>query len=480
MTPKRYIRRVIPFLRRFKHFILAGVVLGVALRLLFVLKWPHVMGDTFVYGDIAKNWLTHGVYGFSHPGGFAAPTLIRLPGYPAFLAACFKIFGIEHYRAVMFVQLAFDLATCFFVADLARRLWNERAGWIAFLAAALCPFTANYVAAPMPETLSLFFTTLVFWCAVMAMDESRHRWAAWAGCGTAIAACILLRPDGGILLAVVCLFLTVSLFRTRTGARSALQAMALVVAISLAPLIPWAVRNWNTFHVFQPLAPRYASDPHEFVPSGYNHWVRTWITEYVSVEDIYWQMPGEAANVNLLPARAFDTVGEKQRTEDLFLRYAENNDLGPSLDHEFEQLARDRVHRYPFRYYVRLPLMRIADMWLRPRTENLPIDSRWWKNMIDDPHDFTWAAAIGALNLAYVGLAVMALLRKPGPRYALLLVLFLLLRSAFLGTLENPEPRYTLECYSVIILLVAVTLARCRSRSESDVKMPDTEIKLTV
>jgi hypothetical protein len=33
--------------------------------------------------------------------------------------------------------------------------------------------------------------------------------------------------------------------------------------------------------------------------------------------------------------------------------------------------------------------------------------------------------------------------------------LFLLLRSLFLGTLENPEPRYTLECYPVVILAAA-------------------------
>jgi len=34
-----------------------------------------------------------------------------------------------------------------------------------------------------------------------------------------------------------------------------------------------------------------------------------------------------------------------------------------------------------------------------------------------------------------------------------------ILRSVFLGTLENPEPRYTLECYPVVIFL-ASTLFR--------------------
>jgi hypothetical protein len=34
-------------------------------------------------------------------------------------------------------------------------------------------------------------------------------------------------------------------------------------------------------------------------------------------------------------------------------------------------------------------------------------------------------------------------------------VFFVLLRSLFLGTLENPEPRYTLECYPVVIVAAA-------------------------
>ena len=36
---------------------------------------------------------------------------------------------------------------------------------------------------------------------------------------------------------------------------------------------------------------------------------------------------------------------------------------------------------------------------------------------------------------------------------------FVLLRSAFLGTLENPEPRYTLECYPAIVVLASSLLA---------------------
>ena len=39
--------------------------------------------------------------------------------------------------------------------------------------------------------------------------------------------------------------------------------------------------------------------------------------------------------------------------------------------------------------------------------------------------------------------------------FGTVMLLFVVLRSAFLGTLPNPEPRYTLECYPVVIVLAA-------------------------
>ena len=96
--------------------------------------------------NIAKNWLRHGIYGLSSPD-VIMPTLSRLPGYPAFLAAVFAIFGMEHYRAVLLVQMLVDLGTCFLIADMARRMFSGRAAKAAFLLAALCPFLANYAAA---------------------------------------------------------------------------------------------------------------------------------------------------------------------------------------------------------------------------------------------------------------------------------------------------------------------------------------------
>jgi hypothetical protein len=49
---------------------------------------------------------------------------------------------------------------------------------------------------------------------------------------------------------------------------------------------------------------------------------------------------------------------------------------------------------------------------------------------------------------------------------------FVLLRSAFLGTLENPEPRYTLECYPVVIVLAALFVSDFRSHLQRPSHIP--------
>ena len=111
--------------------------------------------------------------------------------------------------------------------------------------------------------------------------------------------------------------------------------------------------------------------------------------------------------------------------------------------------------------------MRIADIWLRPRTELLPSDPRWWE-FDDDPTWLTVNVLFGLINLAYVGLAATGLLRSRSIFGVGLLVSFLLLRSLFLGTLENPEPRYTLECYPVVILLASALFSpRIRALPDS-------------
>jgi 4-amino-4-deoxy-L-arabinose transferase-like glycosyltransferase len=458
---------VLQLLRKDPRFFLAAILVGLALRLLFVLHFPAVVDDSRLYADIAINWLQYGMYGITD-SGHVMPTLSRLPGYPAFLAAIFAVFGWSNFRAVLLVQVAFDLATCFVTADLARRVFSERVAKAAFMLAALCPFLANYSAAALTETLEVFFTALALDFAVCGLapikDDGRPGSnLPWWGCGFSIGACILLRPDGGILLATVAGYLLYLLLRALFGKKSSasislvriVRAGTILAISALVPLIPWTLRNLHTLHRFEPLAPRYANDSDEPLMPGFNRWTKTWIAEYVSVQEIYWNVPGDAIDVTRLPRRAFDSEAQRQETAQLFAAYNSDHDVPLELDARFAALAKARIHAAPLRYYVWLPVERIADMWLRPRTELLPSDPRWWE--FNDEHGWLAISIIfGMVNLVYVAAAIVGFLRARIFPAAGLLSFFLLLRSLFLGTLENPEPRYTLECYPVVIVLATV------------------------
>jgi 4-amino-4-deoxy-L-arabinose transferase-like glycosyltransferase len=465
---------MLEFVRRNLRFFILAAGAGLILRLIFLIRFPAVVTDSFVYGDIAKNWLQHGIYGLSGADEIS-PTYIRLPGYPAFLAFIFAIFGMEHYRAVLVTQVFIDMGTCFVCADLARRLLGERSAKGAFVLAALCPFLADYSAAALTETLEIFFTALGLHLAVRAFQERTI--FAWIGCGLSCAAAILLRPDGALLLFAIVLYVVWTAIRQwqRSGnARSVTvyaQGALVVTLLAVAPLAPWAWRNWKVFHRFQPLAPRYANEEDEFVPRGFNRWVKTWIADYTSVEEIYWAVPGSAIEASKLPNRAFDSAQQQAATARLIDDYNNLLHVSPELDGRFDSVASERIRARPVRYYLSLPLIRIADMWLRPRTEMLPCDSRWWE-FNDDPKWSALAVAFGVVSLLYIVCGFTGFVRARKVHLLSFLLLFVIVRSLFLGTLENPEPRYTLEMYPVVIVFAAAALWR---KSPESVQKPSSE-----
>ncbi|HVH89421.1 MAG TPA: glycosyltransferase family 39 protein [Terriglobales bacterium] len=459
---------MLTLIRRNQCFFIAFTALGFLLRFYF-LHWHFTFqGDSLVYGEIAKNWLRHGVYGLSQSGQIT-PVDIRMPGYPAFLAICFRLFGVEHYGAVVRMQLAIDLLTCFLIAAGARQLRSDRAAKIAFALAALCPFTANYTATPLPETLAIFAAAIALFFALRAVQKMRaappwdvaHCFAVgdWilSGLGTALS--IYLRPDGGVLLVSIGLYLLWVAVAQRQS--EYFWSAVLVGVVSLLPLLPWTIRNWRTLHQVQPLAPFYAQLPDEYVALGFNRWSKTWVVDFISVMEVEWNIstegPGERIDLNDIPPRAYDDPLQMRRTQELFAQYNRSPELTPEMDRQFAQLAAERIHTKPIRYYLELPLARVADMWLRPRTEMLNLELDWW-NWQDVPQESLTSLALALVNLFYVVSALLSLKRRmPG---SAVLWLFVLCRSVLLATLANPEPRYTLECFPALLMFAGAGLAR--------------------
>ena len=451
-----------------------ALLAGVLLRLFFILRLPYTAGDTLLYGDIAHNLLVHHVYGLSTvldgATGAPRPTLIRLPGYPLFLAVCFRVFGLDHFVPVLFVQAVVDLGTCCLLSATAWSLFGKRAGITALWLAALCPFTANYAAAPLTETLTLFCIAAAFFCLDRWLQNIDQAQGAWLNrwlllLALVLAYAILLRPEQGLLAAAVLPAMIWSLLRARRsqGVLRAMRPVFAVALLTILPLVPWTIRNWQVFHVFEPLAPRFATDPGESNPFGFQRWYRTWAIDFASTENVYWPYDGTEIQTSDLPARAFDNREQYATTDALLGVYNETSNATPEIDARFNILGQERIRGHAVRYYLMLPFGRLFDMVFRPRTEMLPIPAAWW-HFREHVGSSLFALAFAALNLLFITLAVLTLIRNGLRRWHDPLLWCMIatigMRCVLLLTLDNSEPRYTLEFYPILLILGSATVAR--------------------
>jgi len=471
---------------------------GLGLRLLFVLQFPATSGDTVLYEQMASNWLKHHVYAMDVYGRIT-PVDMRVPGYPAFLAVIYLLTGRVGEQArlgVMLAQIAVDLLGCLVIAQLARIVTSaaendarsERAYTVALWLAVLCPFIANYTAVPLTEVFACLLTALGSSFLAVALQRvakpdfhlrgsrpAGGRGLEYAALGAGLVAGVgtLFRPETPLLLLTAAIVLAILLFRRREFARWFL-ALAAMTGGCLIVLSPWALRNLLTFGEVQFLNPKYSTLPGELVPYGFMAWERTWL---LRVRDCYlvpWKLNEEAINVDDIPRRAFDTPAEKQRVQDILEQYNEDLTLTKEEDDAFGQIARERVRRHRWRIFLWIPVARAAAIWFTPRIELLPISGNVFplaERYDEDPGDQGFTILLFFLNLVYVGLGAWGAVRlwrsSPAVRPVVaFFVLYMLLRTLFLTTLETPEPRYVLECFPALIALGAAAIAGQKAAAE--------------
>ncbi|MGH9871074.1 MAG: glycosyltransferase family 39 protein [Pyrinomonadaceae bacterium] len=296
--------------------------------------------DGRVYDQMARNVLERHVYSHDTEPPFA-PSLIRMPGYPLFLAGVYSLSDNNGKTAARIVQALMDTATCAMIA-LVAFFWEpeesrKRRSSIAALAlAAVCPFTTIYVATILSETPTMFFAAGMCLTATLALKTKNQRKSLWLWLATGLLAgvAVLFRPDSGLFALALGLTLVVATLG-RTGevklnkpreeilyrtARTTYLGAVFSLAFCLV-LVPWAIRNYRVFHLFQPLSPAHAEMPGEFVPRGYLTWVRTWIDDPRYIGSTIWLLDAGPIKPANIPNRAFDSPEEKQRVSDLLEKY---------------------------------------------------------------------------------------------------------------------------------------------------------------
>jgi hypothetical protein len=461
-----------------------AVLVAFGLRLYFIWQFPfYDAGDTPIYQELAHNWLKHGIYGIEMFGHLAAVDM-RVPGYPAFLAAIYSVFG-ESARAVMIAQAGVDVLTCMVVAAmaavLAPKASRPRVALVALWLAAICPFTTNYTAVVLTETLATFLTALALLVLVEAFRDERLGSAPgldpgdmapgmrWLLGGIVVGFGTLVRPEAPLILAGVGVVLVFLWWHPTNWRKLARAGIWMAVGLML-PLLPWAARNWRVLHKVQFLAPRYTELPGEFTPHGFFSWEKTWLWRFRDVFLVSWNLNGAKIYLQDLPSSAFDSPAERARVAELLDQYNETKEMSPELDRQFAEIARERTERHPLRTYVEVPVLRGLTMWFTPRVEMLPLSGKfwpigyWWE---DSPSQYCYSMTLFVMGIAYGWMAIGGAWRCRKDPVAIMLVAFIVIRTAFLTTIETPEPRYVLECFPAVFALGAQLWAK-RSAAPSN------------
>lgn len=215
-----------------RYFVPSVVAFGVLARLLFALLPVEPVSDFAWYHHRASE-LAAG-QGYNRDDG--VPTAYWPVGWPAFLAILYLVAGPAAWVARL-VQVALGAVTLWTTWRIAAHLTgSERAARLALLLLACYPNHAVFGASLASENLLLPL------CGVTALGLlgggplARQSLWRWATIGLGLGLIALVKPQG-VLLLLPLLLRPVGPWRPR------LARLAVISAVGMATLTPWAVRN---------------------------------------------------------------------------------------------------------------------------------------------------------------------------------------------------------------------------------------------
>jgi len=175
------------------------------------------------------------------------PEVLRTPGYPLFVAAVYRLFGIRQ-GAVAVAQTIVFVAICMLVYAIARRVAGNGVALGATALTALFPPIPYFGALVMTEVWTTLWFVWSMWLAVAAVQDRRTSKFVWLG--VALAVTTLSRPVFVLFplaLAAIGLLVWPAIdVHPRPRAR---QWLAMLAAFAIA-MLPWFAYNYVTLGRF--------------------------------------------------------------------------------------------------------------------------------------------------------------------------------------------------------------------------------------
>ena len=221
-----------------------------ALALIYSIDPSRVLGgDSQSYENPALALLETGSFAES-PQTPQLPETKRTPGYPAFIAATYMIFGRSRFPVIL-LQICLSTATLGITYTIARRLWNSRTALIAVVLLALDVATFHSSQKLLTDTLFAFLIAVAVAAGVrLLLSDSPRKWSALL-LGGALALATLVRPIGYYLVFPVLIGLLVYATAARWNWKRVAVVLILTAGPSLVLVGGWQFRNYRATGSFE-------------------------------------------------------------------------------------------------------------------------------------------------------------------------------------------------------------------------------------
>src|SRR3990167_2060447 len=167
-------------------------------------------GDAGQYNNYAQNLISRGVYTMGESGC----DNFRDPGYPFFLFAIYKIFGLFNFVAVRLVQLILLAFVGYFIYLTFSVYGQKRFGLLAGILSVLVPYMGYYSVELTTELVFTFLLAFSFWLLIKIIKTEKADVFYYVALGTVLGYSALVRTQ---ILLFPFLFFAVYLFFTRSS-----------------------------------------------------------------------------------------------------------------------------------------------------------------------------------------------------------------------------------------------------------------------
>lgn len=201
-----------------------------------MVNWSDQRG----YQRLAESLATTGQFTRYAGTDTFAPEVIRTPGYPAFVAVVYKLFGVGNNTAVAIAQAVVYAAICLLVFALVRRAWHPQAALLAAALTALYSPLPYFGALVVTELWTAFVATAAMVIVIRAAQGGALRDFALAG--MLLSATTIVRPAFVLMPFFFALAVPILVRTQRTGPR--LKGWGVLTLTAGLTLLPWFTYNY--------------------------------------------------------------------------------------------------------------------------------------------------------------------------------------------------------------------------------------------